>query len=80
MDNNTIQGFNGSLQNILCNIKQNIKTQFERFKIYSIRTTTKKFQFMTLREKKFLKFLKCNLTAIRESVKVVLLDLTIDNY
>ena len=35
---------------------------------------------MTLRKKKFLKFLKCNLTAIREYVKVVLLDLTIDNY
>ena len=68
VENNTIHSSNGNLLNILCYLEKNIKTPFERFNIYSIRATSKKFQFMMLREKS--RSLKFNLMVKRESAKI----------
>ena len=79
-DDNTIYDCGEDLSNILENLKHDLKILLKWFRINSLRANPRKFQFMILgKEKRNSVKLIINTTQIKESRKVVLLGITIDN-
>ena len=79
-DDNTIYDCGEDLSNILHNLKHDMKALLAWFRINSLQANPGKFQFMILGKiKRNLVELIINTTEIKESKKVVLLGITIDN-
>ena len=79
-DDNTIYRFDSALEIILEDLQHEMSILLNWFKINSMKPNSKKFQFMILGKGSRLPFiLNINNIKIKESQKVMLLGLTIDN-
>ena len=79
-DDNTIYNCNDNLENILQNLEFDMKNILKWFKVNSMKANPKKFQFMILgKSPRQTIILNINDIKIRESQKVELLGLIIDN-
>ena len=79
-DNNTIYSCNNKLQTVLKNLKHDMINVSKYFKVNSMKSNPKKFQFMILgKGTRQTIILNINNIKIRESQNVELLGLTIDN-
>ena len=76
-DDNTIYSCNINLQTILKDLKYDMQSILKWFKVNSMKSNPKKFQFMIFGKSTII--LNINNVKIRESSSVVLLGLTIDN-
>ena len=79
-DDNTIYRCDSILEIILEDLQHDMKILLKWFKINSMKPHPKKFQFMILgKDSRLPVILNINNISIRESQKVILLGLTIDN-